>query len=179
MFVRELSFGTLGWSQARKERRGIIYQGCATGLESKIVRACLVSLVLVIDAYFSLVVPARRKPSTLSRAVGLRQKAFYLRLLSTFAAPPLLPNDNVHNSSAPESFTIAWSTRMRRTRAIWREGVEGERTPEKCRKRADVRRHGKLFTKPSSKTNFKSARDLASRYMLQTESCAFSIADIF
>lgn len=56
VFVRELSFGTLGGSQARKkdtQKGAELFIKVAPRLESKIVRACLVSLVLVIDAYFS------------------------------------------------------------------------------------------------------------------------------
>lgn len=85
-----------------------------------------------------------KKPS---RAAGLRQKARFTP--DSLQLSALLSNDNVYNSSVPESFTIGWSTRIRNTGYIAGEGQE--EANQRNAGRADVRKHGELFIKPSSR----------------------------
>lgn len=115
------------------------------GLESKIVRACLVSLVLVIDAYFSSSPQGSLRHHRGWWVLGKRH-AFTSDSLQLSA---LFSNDNVHNSSVPESFTIARSTRTRNTGYM--AGGSHEGANQRNVRRADVRRHGELFIKPSSR----------------------------
>lgn len=79
---------------------------------------------------------------------GLRRKARFTS--DSLQRSALLSNDNVHNSSVPESFTIAWSTRMRNTGYTAGEAVRRGRTGE-MQEGPGVRRHGELFIKPSSR----------------------------
>lgn len=126
------------------ERRGIIYQGCVgTRIEN---RSCLFCFARARNRCILFVVSVR-KPSTLSKTVDFRQKARFTSGSLQFSA--LLSNDNVHNSSVPESFTISWSTRMRDTSRI--TGGTRKETNRRSAGKADVRRHGELFIKPSSR----------------------------
>lgn len=151
----ENAFGTLGWSQARKkgtQKGAELFTKVVPGLESKIIRACLVSLR--VRNRCVLFVVSARKPPTSSRAAGLRQKSGGASASDSLQLSALLSNDSVHNSSVPESFTIAWSTRMRNT-GYMAEGSQ-ERASQRNAGRADVRRHGELFIKPSFQRNFRS-----------------------
>lgn len=112
---------------------------------------------LVIDAHFSSSPREARYHRGWISGSKARSAPFNLR-----PSPRSLVNDNVHNSGAPENFTISWSTRMRPT------GGRGRQSrPEKCRK--GRRRHKELFIKPSSRrisdrAGYLSRRDTRCKY---------------
>lgn len=81
----------------------------------------------------------------------------------------LLSNDNVHNSSVPESFTIAWSMRMKNT--SYMVGDSQERANQKNAGRADVRRLGELFIKPSFRGISDRTRSHVTIHIANTELC--------